>query len=220
MGVHQVVPGGARAGDMIIRRRLSCLEPLLAEISSVMGVSVLGVGGVSRVSPRRLGYSPRRVNSLRHVRTIVVMFCTELQELQPSAYPPGALGGRARQRRRRRPARRSGPAHREPRRQRLPRARWRAYTPRGGILEGITRETVFEIAAQLGYPRRGARSDPVRSLHRRRSVPLQHRRRHLPRRRGGRAAGRVRPSRVNHAQGPRTLLAATHQRPDVTPVLA
>ncbi len=26
------------------------------------------------------------------------------------------------------------------------------YTPRGGILEGITRETVFEIAAELGIP--------------------------------------------------------------------
>jgi branched-chain amino acid aminotransferase len=26
------------------------------------------------------------------------------------------------------------------------------YTPRGGILEGITRETVFEIAAALGIP--------------------------------------------------------------------
>ena len=26
------------------------------------------------------------------------------------------------------------------------------YTPRGGILEGITRETVFEIATELGIP--------------------------------------------------------------------
>jgi branched-chain amino acid aminotransferase len=26
------------------------------------------------------------------------------------------------------------------------------YTPRGGILEGITRETVFEIAAEFGIP--------------------------------------------------------------------
>src|SRR5215210_8136564 len=26
------------------------------------------------------------------------------------------------------------------------------YTPRGGILEGITRETVFEIAAELAIP--------------------------------------------------------------------
>ena len=26
------------------------------------------------------------------------------------------------------------------------------HTPRGGILEGITRETVFEIAAELGIP--------------------------------------------------------------------
>ena len=26
------------------------------------------------------------------------------------------------------------------------------YTPRGGILEGITRETVFEIAGELGIP--------------------------------------------------------------------
>ena len=95
------------------------------------------------------------------------------------------------------------------------------YTPRGGILEGITRETVFEIAAELGYPRRGARPHPVRSLHRRRSLPLQHRRRHLPRRRGGRADRSGCGSLGSITQRIRERYWERHlSGPDVTPVLA
>ena len=86
------------------------------------------------------------------------------------------------------------------------------YTPRGGILEGITRETVFEIAAELGIPAGSTTSRPTISTPptKRSSVapPAA-----SPRRGGGRAAGRLWESRIDHAKDPRALLGAASKRP-------
>ena len=88
----------------------------------------------------------------------------------------------------------------------------RLYTPQGGILEGITRETVFEIAAELEVPAAERDLTPYDLYTGRRSLPLQHRRRHLPHRRSGRAACWHGPIGTANAADPRAILGAARGR--------
>ena len=88
------------------------------------------------------------------------------------------------------------PRQRSDRLQHLRRPRGPALTPRQGILEGITRETVMELADDAGLAVEACRTGALRHLHRRRGIHLQHRGRHP-------ARGRHRrPRHVRRKAGP------------------
>ena len=92
--------------------------------------------------------------------------------------------------------------------QRLRRRRRRLVTPAAGVLEGISRRTVIELARAAGLAGAQAPLPVADAAARRRGVSQQHRRRrdrHQPRRRragGGRAAGELRPGHAAAASRP------------------
>jgi branched-chain amino acid aminotransferase len=70
--------------------------------------------------------------------------------------------------------------------------------PDAGILEGITRGIVLELARAAGIPRPGSRAHPARRLHRRRAVPDRHGRRNHRRHESGQPTDRQRQAGPDH----------------------
>ena len=83
------------------------------------------------------------------------------------------------------------------------------FTPpiSAGGLRGITRDVVFEIAAEFGIPVSEAEPDPVRYFHRGRMFPHRHRGGNHPGESPGQAAHRRRHSRA----GDRRFIASFHE---------
>ena len=86
-------------------------------------------------------------------------------------------------------------------------------TPAHGVLEGITRQTVLEIAERIRYPDARHRPPGRRPLPRQRDLSHQHRRRHHASPHPRRQSSRRRSPRQNHDTHPRPLLGAAHRSP-------
>ncbi len=77
-----------------------------------------------------------------------------------------------------------------------------------GILEGITREAVIELAAQAGHRSARGPADEARRLHRRRVLPDRHGRRGDPGGQGRQPHDRRRPAGPDHARPDRAVSPA------------
>ena len=102
-----------------------------------------------------------------------------------------------------------GRGRRVHRRQHLRRPQGRAAHARRstpGILEGITRDAVIELAREAGHHGRRADDGPARRLHRRRVLPDRHRRRGDP---GRRVRRPRRSARASRARSPATCASGS-----------